>query len=590
MAATRNPLPRRRHAAGLAALGLLLALAAASCPLRAAAARVALVPLSSDSHIAAFTALSTELEKHGGHEIVMVVSNEMLDAARAAADARSPGNRHAYITYPLRFDLFADDMARIAKANFILSMFYGYRILAAMMESVVGNADLLSQITAASPDLIVGDAVGAYGHSLSSRTGIPAVEFDVGTSSGMLHSGVYGGQLNPAYVPAPGTFYPSTGMTLPQRCANTASMVAAKVLNYAHSKWGPIAALARRHNLSRPGLGPSRPLLLLVNFDFALEPARPVAPNTHYLGPLMPRPAAPLPEDLRAWLEGGGDGAASEAASGAGARGEKGRPAKPLPVVYVSFGASFLAPDSVMRPLAAAISALAGRARFLVRAREQEAAALLAALDASPGGRPAAAGLLVVPRVPQNDVLGHPSVAAFVTQGGYLSVQEAAYHGVPIVGVPLTLGQGELVQHAADHGRGAVVRKEALAAGDAAPLIAALEEVVVLRPEAYRRQAAITAQRLRAHPRSPGQRAADLVGYALAMPRAGSFLHTQGQDMRWFQVILADVLAAYAAAAIGGFFAARAALRALRGRGGGAARQGAAGSGGAERRKAGKRE
>jgi hypothetical protein len=83
-------------------------------------------------------------------------------------------------------------------------MFYGYRILAAMMEMVVGNADLVSQITAASPDLIVGDAVGAYGHWLTGLTGIPAVEFDVGTSSGMLHSGLWGGQLNPAYVPAPG--------------------------------------------------------------------------------------------------------------------------------------------------------------------------------------------------------------------------------------------------------------------------------------------------------------------------------------------------------------------------------------------------
>lgn len=30
---------------------------------------------------------------------------------------------------------------------------------------------------------------------------------------------------------------------------------------------------------------------------------------------------------------------------------------------------------------------------------------------------------------------------------------------------------------------------------------------------------------------------------------AGSFLHTQGQDMPWFQVLLLDVLAVYAASA-----------------------------------------
>lgn len=41
-------------------------------------------------------------------------------------------------------------------------------------------------------------------------------------------------------------------------------------------------------------------------------------------------------------------------------------------------------------------------------------------------------------------------------------------------------------------------------------------------------QAQLVAARLRAHPRSPGQQAADWVAYALANPPgSGSFLHTQ---------------------------------------------------------------
>jgi len=83
-------------------------------------------------------------------------------------------------------------------------MFYGYRILAAMMEMVIGNDDLIKDLHQIKPDLILGDAVGAYGHWLSGLMGVPAIEFDVGTSSGMLHSGLFGGQLNPAYIPAPG--------------------------------------------------------------------------------------------------------------------------------------------------------------------------------------------------------------------------------------------------------------------------------------------------------------------------------------------------------------------------------------------------
>ena len=44
---------------------------------------------------------------------------------------------------------------------------------------------------------------------------------------------------------------------------------------------------------------------------------------------------------------------------------------------------------------------------------------------------------------PQNDVLGHPAVQAFVTHAGINSLYEAAYHATPIVAVPLVADQPE---------------------------------------------------------------------------------------------------------------------------------------------------
>ena len=41
----------------------------------------------------------------------------------------------------------------------------------------------------------------------------------------------------------------------------------------------------------------------------------------------------------------------------------------------------------------------------------------------------------------QNDILGHPSVQAFVMQAGINSLYEAAYHATPVVSVPLVTDQ-----------------------------------------------------------------------------------------------------------------------------------------------------
>lgn len=133
-----------------------------------------------------------------------VVSSTLSETAQRMASQRSPNHKHNYITYPFDFGVFADDMAKIAKSHPIFAMHYGYKVLTAMTEMVIGNTQLLHQLAQLKPDLIIGDASASYGHWLTAKLGIPSIEFDVGTSSGLLHAGGFGGQLNPAYIPASG--------------------------------------------------------------------------------------------------------------------------------------------------------------------------------------------------------------------------------------------------------------------------------------------------------------------------------------------------------------------------------------------------
>jgi len=54
--------------------------------------------------------------------------------------------------------------------------------------------------------------------------------------------------------------------------------------------------------------------------------------------------------------------------------------------------------------------------------------------------------------VPQNDLLAHPNLKAFLTQGGLMSIQEALYHKVPLVGIPITADQAGNLKRAEANG------------------------------------------------------------------------------------------------------------------------------------------
>ena len=63
----------------------------------------------------------------------------------------------------------------------------------------------------------------------------------------------------------------------------------------------------------------------------------------------------------------------------------------------------------------------------------------------------------VVDWLPQNDLLAHKHVKAFVSHVGFNSLYESAYHGVPVVAVPLFADQFTNAKKVEQFGLGIVV-------------------------------------------------------------------------------------------------------------------------------------
>jgi UDP:flavonoid glycosyltransferase YjiC (YdhE family) len=75
---------------------------------------------------------------------------------------------------------------------------------------------------------------------------------------------------------------------------------------------------------------------------------------------------------------------------------------------------------------------------------------------------PLGPNVLVVPWVDYNDVLGHPATRLFISHCGIHSMWEAAFHGVPVIGVPFQKEQRDNALKLASRGLGEV-NKESVA-------------------------------------------------------------------------------------------------------------------------------
>ncbi|XP_023025286.2 UDP-glucosyltransferase 2 [Leptinotarsa decemlineata] len=159
--------------------------------------------------------------------------------------------------------------------------------------------------------------------------------------------------------------------------------------------------------------------LLLINRNPIMHSPRPNVPTVIEIGQMHIREKKNLPEDLQTYLDSS----------------EKG-------VVYFSLGSNIKSANLSGGLQEIIKQALSELPFDIIWKWETEQ------LPGKPDN------VLIREWLPQQDILGHPNVKVFVTQGGLQSIEEAVVNGVPMVGIPFWMDQFNNVKILADKGMG----------------------------------------------------------------------------------------------------------------------------------------
>ncbi|XP_023379449.1 UDP-glucuronosyltransferase 3A1-like [Pteropus vampyrus] len=243
--------------------------------------------------------------------------------------------------------------------------------------------------------------------------------------------------------------------------------------------------------------------LWFVNSDFAFEFARPLLPNTVYIGGLMAKPTKAVPQEFETFIAKFGD-------SGF------------VLVVLGSMVDSFQS-QNVLKEMNSAFAHLPQGVIWRYKSSHW------------PKDIKLSANVKMVDWLPQNDLLAHPRIRLFVTHGGLNSIMEAIQHAVPIVGLPIFADQpGNMVRVEAKKFGVSISFKQIKAE------TLALTMKQVIEDKRYKSAAVAASIIMRSHPLTPTQR---LVGWINHVLQTGGAAHLKPHAFQqpWYEQYLLDV-------------------------------------------------
>ncbi|XP_017771347.1 PREDICTED: UDP-glucuronosyltransferase 2C1-like [Nicrophorus vespilloides] len=377
---------------------------------------------------------------------------------------------------------------------------YTYELLRILNDDVLENKNL-QDFLATKPKFDVAIQMWALNEALlgiSNAVNATSIAFSVIGGSAMLNY-VFGNPSPYAYVPHFTTTFKDS-MLFWQRVVNTLVALLGDVISY-------ILLMPYQKSILQKHFPVAPPLeelldnvdLALVNSHFITEMPRPYLPNSIQIGGFHLHEKQHLPEDLQTYF--------NESKHG---------------VFYFSLGTNIKSEE--LNP-----STMEG----ILRAFSKSKYDVLWKFDGK---------LLYNPKnvktakwLPQKGILAHPKTVAFITHGGFGSITEAIFHGVPMIAIPFFGDQQKNVAETAQRGFAIQLQLKDISEET---LSTTMEEIS--GNSVYRDRIRSASDIFKNQPMNPMEKAVFWVEHIVKHKGAK---HMKIKKMPWYQYMLLDVFA-----------------------------------------------
>lgn len=425
-----------------------------------------------------YNTLTVQVERSLDQKLITKIVSEVILFERGAL----PLTSFLHMTVGM-FSTFVD--AHAAVGEFVSTM--------------LGDQGLMRNMKDSKFDLVITDPCWGGGVILAKYLNLPLI-YNV--------RWLIAGEGHLAIAPSPISYIPITGsgytdkMTFFQRVKN---MVLYLITHTQHT----IVVKQIYQKICDKYLGPDNDYhqlnveadLWLMRVDFVFEFPRPTMPNVIYIGGFQCKPAKPLPQHLEEFVQ---------------SSGEHG-------VIIMSLG-TFVTdlPADITNEIAATFATLPQKVIWRHK-----------------GDRPATLGnnTLLVDWMPQNDLLGHPKMKLFVAHGGTNGVQEAIYHGVPVVGLPLFFDQYDNLLRLKERGAAKILTINTVDKDN--NFLKAIQEV--LNDPSYRMNMQRLSRLHRDQPMKPLDRALFWIEFVMRH-KGAAHLRTESYKLPWYSHHSVDVI------------------------------------------------